>query len=179
MSTPNPGEGDPPNPTGVERIERERAHQIDIGWSGDHDDCHADGELLQAAALYLQAALIVERAPEEQAIVCAVMGRLDETSPAFAALNRMIRNPARYHFGWDRVPDAWPWEDSWKPSPTAVRNLEKAGALIAAEIDRLEATPQRSTPVLDTLIDEMDAAAAEVTAAFVRHVDDKDEGKPA
>lgn len=32
----------------------------------------------------------------------------------------------------------WPWEhDSWKPSNDPIRNLEKAGALIAAEIDRL------------------------------------------
>jgi len=35
-------------------------------------------------------------------------------------------------------PAAWPWEwDQWKPSLDPIRNLEKAGALIAAEIDRL------------------------------------------
>lgn len=42
------------------------------------------------------------------------------------------------------VPDGWPWDPSWwKPSADPIRNLEKAGALIAAEIDRLEreATP--------------------------------------
>lgn len=34
----------------------------------------------------------------------------------------------------------WPWTDKWyKPSANAVRNLTKAGALIAAEIDRLNA----------------------------------------
>lgn len=33
---------------------------------------------------------------------------------------------------------AWPWNVAlWKPSPDPVRNLVKAGALIAAEIDRL------------------------------------------
>ncbi len=33
----------------------------------------------------------------------------------------------------------WPWADEyWKPSNDAVRNLVKAGALIAAEIDRLQ-----------------------------------------
>lgn len=31
----------------------------------------------------------------------------------------------------------WPWGGGWKPSEDPVRNLEKAGALIAAEIDRL------------------------------------------
>lgn len=34
--------------------------------------------------------------------------------------------------------DRWPWErEWWKPSEDPVRNLVKAGALIAAEIDRL------------------------------------------
>lgn len=33
----------------------------------------------------------------------------------------------------------WPWAPEWyKPSDDPVRNLVKAGALIAAEIDRLE-----------------------------------------
>jgi hypothetical protein len=33
---------------------------------------------------------------------------------------------------------SWPWDVSWwKPSDDPIRNLEKAGALIAAEIDRL------------------------------------------
>ena len=33
----------------------------------------------------------------------------------------------------------WPWDWKWwKPSPDPVRNLVKAGALIAAEIDRLK-----------------------------------------
>ena len=38
----------------------------------------------------------------------------------------------------------WPWEASWwKPSDDLVRNLEKAGALIAAEIDRLQREGRR------------------------------------
>lgn len=41
-----------------------------------------------------------------------------------------------------RLPKNWPWEDEfWKPSPDPIRNLVKAGALIAAEIDRLQAAP--------------------------------------
>lgn len=36
-------------------------------------------------------------------------------------------------------PLTWPWSaDAWKPSNDPVRNLVKAGALIAAEIDRLQ-----------------------------------------
>lgn len=39
----------------------------------------------------------------------------------------------------DGKPLRWPWEEKWwKPSDDPIRNLEKAGALIAAEIDRLE-----------------------------------------
>lgn len=35
-------------------------------------------------------------------------------------------------------PKQWPWDDSdWKPSDDTIRNLTKAGALLAAEIDRL------------------------------------------
>ena len=36
------------------------------------------------------------------------------------------------------VPFSWPWDHEWwKPSPNQLRNLAKAGALIAAEMDRL------------------------------------------
>lgn len=35
--------------------------------------------------------------------------------------------------------DLWPWGvEDWKPSLEPIRNLVKAGALIAAEIDRLQ-----------------------------------------
>lgn len=38
----------------------------------------------------------------------------------------------------------WPWDMKWwKPSPDPVRNLVKAGALIAAEIDRLQRAKER------------------------------------
>lgn len=37
------------------------------------------------------------------------------------------------------IPFGWPWEPrSWKPSEDIIINLVKAGALIAAEIDRLK-----------------------------------------
>jgi hypothetical protein len=39
----------------------------------------------------------------------------------------------------DHMPISWPWEDeAWRPSPEHVVNLVRAGALIAAEIDRLD-----------------------------------------
>jgi hypothetical protein len=37
------------------------------------------------------------------------------------------------------IPKFWPWDRKWwKPSEDPIRNLTKAGALIAAEIDRLQ-----------------------------------------
>lgn len=37
----------------------------------------------------------------------------------------------------ENVPERWPWQDEeWKPSGDYIRDLVKAGALIAAEIDR-------------------------------------------
>lgn len=51
---------------------------------------------------------------------------------AFAA----IKCENRHKDTWN-PPSQWPWSDeSWNPSDDYVRNLEKAGALIAAEIDR-------------------------------------------
>lgn len=37
------------------------------------------------------------------------------------------------------TPALWPWDTAWwKPSDDPIRNLVKAGALVAAEIDRLQ-----------------------------------------
>jgi hypothetical protein len=42
------------------------------------------------------------------------------------------------------VPDLWPWDDAqWKPADDRVRELVKAGALIVAEIERV----QRQAPL--------------------------------
>lgn len=38
---------------------------------------------------------------------------------------------------WNTMPDTWPWDKKWwKPSPSTMRNLEKVGALVAADMDR-------------------------------------------
>jgi hypothetical protein len=42
------------------------------------------------------------------------------------------------------TPSEWPWEFKWwKPSPDPIRNLVKAGALLAAEIDRLKRAAEK------------------------------------
>jgi hypothetical protein len=47
-------------------------------------------------------------------------------------------------------PWPWPWDDKWwKPSGDRIRDLVKAGALIAAEIDRLQRRHRTMTPEPD------------------------------
>lgn len=61
----------------------------------------------------------------------------DRSEMARAALGYTIRAVEQT---WGPYPgkDLWPWDPSrWKPSDDPVRNLVKAGALVAAEIDRL------------------------------------------
>lgn len=95
-------------PTGVERIAAERQRQIEAeGWTPEHDTEHDACELAMAANSYVYWA------------VGQVNG---ECWPDEEPL----------------IPASWPWDmDSWKPAVDPIRNLEKAGALIAAEIDRL------------------------------------------
>lgn len=92
---------------GASLIAAERERQIEAeGWTHEHDDSHAWGELALAAACY-------------------------------ALPERITRGPAltrRFY-----VHRFWPWEVRfWRPTGDRVRELTKAGALIAAEIDRLQ-----------------------------------------
>lgn len=102
----------PTEETGIELIRRERERQISQeGYEPEHDDHHASGELNDAAICYAKAAAKHARGEG--------LEYLQEAVPA------------------GMFP--WPWEDQWwKPSPDPIRNLVKAGALIAAEIDRLQ-----------------------------------------
>ncbi|MCA3256250.1 MAG: hypothetical protein INF91_11620 [Alphaproteobacteria bacterium] len=95
---------------GVRRIAAERQEQIELHrFTPAHDLGHGDSELLQAAAAYL----------------------LWATSPNDAGDDEVVATFAAAH---------WPWEAAlFKPSTDARKNLAKAGALIAAEIDRLHA----------------------------------------
>lgn len=109
--------------TGVELIAAERQRQMTCeGWTPEHDDKHADESLAKAAACYAY------------------------TDSFNAYIAEYAENGGRDLIG--HVPRAWPWHrDWWKPGPDRVRELVKAGALIAAEIDRL----QRAQVTKDTL----------------------------
>ena len=96
--------------TVLDDIAAERRRQIMIeGWSHEHDDSHTDGSLATAAAVY-----------------------------------------ALHPFGWHLVvterekrrllslSDFWPWDWQWFKPTNRRRDLIKAGALIVAEIERLD-----------------------------------------
>ena len=54
------------------------------------------------------------------------------------------RDPLAKRISDSRPTSDWPWDvDDWKPSDNVIRNLVKAGALIAAEIDRLQRRKDR------------------------------------
>jgi hypothetical protein len=104
--------------TGIELIAAERERQVIAeNWTPAHDDSHSNGEIAAAAACYANP--------------------LFDRDPRFS------------------TPNQWPWDAKWwKPNydyvflgirtPIGVdlggriRDLAKAGALIAAEIDRLQ-----------------------------------------
>lgn len=63
-------------------------------------------------------------------------GELALASAAYASAELYRRTTSE---GYDNTPHIWPFDaSSWKPTPKdRIRELVKAGALIAAEIDRL------------------------------------------
>ncbi len=100
---------------GINLISRERDRQIlNEGWTSEHDAQYTREELLDAAKCYILAS---------------------------EACRYSIDN-ATYDGGYRKgedVPKDWPWDGKWwKPTDDPIRNLEKAGALIAAEIDRIQ-----------------------------------------
>jgi hypothetical protein len=99
--------------TGAELIAQERNRQLnELGYTSDIDDSYTEGELLGAALSYAFAAgVLALSSPEER-----------------AEHGLVIQDP----------PETWPWHpDVWHPADTAVGNYAKAGALMAAEMDRV------------------------------------------
>ena len=111
--------------SGTELIAEERARQISVeGWDAEHDRSHTDGALATAAACY---ALPPER-----------RGMDRRQMPVNTA--RGLADPDSFVWVEKSVPCDWPFDcEWWKPCPEdRVRELVKAGALVAAEIDRLQ-----------------------------------------
>lgn len=97
--------------SGADLITDERLRQIyEEGWTAENDAGYVNLELVKAAKCYLE--------PHDSRFLSEVKNSRGE-----------------------KVPFGWPWHPHWwKPSPdTRLRELMKAGALIAAEIDRIRA----------------------------------------
>ncbi|MEL7600604.1 MAG: hypothetical protein AAGU18_10980 [Proteiniphilum sp.] len=102
----------PQKKTGAYLIAEERERQIEaLGCTPEYDQSYTKSELAKAAACY--------------AIPEALRNRPGR---------KRIEKNGQY------VPNDWPFStEYWKPSPdNRIRELQKAGALIAADIDRLQ-----------------------------------------
>jgi hypothetical protein len=102
---------------GAALIAAERQRQVGVeGWTPEHDDKYTRDQLLSAARNYMEIGSFI-----------AMTGRTDGET---------------FYRGMPPEAGLWPWTGEWwKPDYTdAVRNLVKAGALIAAEIDRIQRT---------------------------------------
>lgn len=94
---------------GIESIAAERKRQIEIeGWTPEHDDTHDKGEMAKAASCYAAAA---------------------GTDPE-------LRRDIEAHLS--EPEELWPWHWQWWKPKDRRADLVRAGALIAAEIDRLD-----------------------------------------
>lgn len=94
----------------------ERARHTSVeGWTAEHDDTHHAGEMADAAACY------------------AATGRV------FFADHH---NVGRGYEAFTTYRDAWPWADKWWKPKNRRRDLVRAGALILAEIERLDRQEQ-------------------------------------
>ena len=106
---------------GALRIMKERRRQIQQeGWTFDHDDDLAEDQLAWAAVCYA--------APQR---IYTLEQGITPKDPVIAFMDPW---PISFDPAFDKRP-------SYKRKPTLkqrMRSLEKAGALIAAEIDRLE-----------------------------------------
>lgn len=107
----------------VSDIVAERLRQVsDEKWTPQHDDEHADGEIARAAAAY------------------AFSGSLSD---------KILRERAT--MWWDKfgsdtlrvVKSLWPWAWEWWKPKDQRRDLVRAGALIVAEIERLDRAAEK------------------------------------
>ena len=107
--------------TGAELIADERKRQIEKEhWSEGHDDEHTDESLAYAAVCYAH--------PRPRIVERKQTMYQDREAGEF-------RYPYQIEVS---VPDIWPWDGGYWNPKDRISNLVRAGALIAAEIDRLQ-----------------------------------------
>jgi hypothetical protein len=114
--------------TGVELIAEERKRQIEIeGWDKKHDSLHSHGQMIGAAACYAVNALNKSHTSDFARVQIYGIPEPQETLHG-------VKYPTKGEWV-----DAWPWDKRWdkREKHDAIRSLTIAGALIAAELDRL------------------------------------------
>ena len=107
-----------PIKSGVKLIAEERQRQIEVeGYDKAHDQKYSTDKNLRSDSLVVAA-------------VCYA-------SPSHLRVNS---HPCEETTTQGKPPLIWPWDSNyWKPTPdNRIKELVKAGALIAAEIDRLQ-----------------------------------------
>lgn len=94
----------------------ERRRQLETeGWTSEHDDTHDNGEMARAAGVY------------------SLIAGADATN------YRNARDGYSLGDYLQAIMDHyWPWDRSWFKATNRRRDLVKAGALILAEIERLD-----------------------------------------
>jgi len=97
-----------------EERERQRSQE---NWTPSHDDAHQEGQLAKAAACY--------------AFIAGA-------SPAKRENEVYHRNSPEIVSSLSIVYRTWPWKWKWWKPKTRERDLIRAGALIIAELERLE-----------------------------------------
>jgi hypothetical protein len=110
--------------TGIELITEERKRQIEVeGWTPEHDDEHTDRSLVRAAICFASPVRIYEETD------C----NFTDPWPEFWADRWDKRQDLDERGEGDPLPDPVTFSDEKR-----VDLLTKAGALIAAEIDRIQ-----------------------------------------
>ncbi len=109
--------------TGIELIAQERREQIEKhGYDNEHDDLHTAFQLSSAAGVY------ISRAHNDYF--------KDHTH--YDGMGNVARFQIRKQDTKQWV-EGWPWIETQKDDQSILKMLVIAGALIAAEIDRLQA----------------------------------------
>ena len=104
----------------------ERARQVaEKGWTAEHDDQHANEELARAAACYAR--------PDDMSFTDSFGRSLDSEGNH----RPFSTDEKRRSWSYSRAL-RWPWERRWWKPGDRRRMLVKAGALILAEIERLD-----------------------------------------
>lgn len=97
------------------QAERKR-QQFDEGWTPEHDDAHADGEMARAAACYAHIAGSSDRVRDHE----------------------RLREPHQEASSTTPIQASWPWDWKWWKPKTRRADMVRAAALLVAKIERID-----------------------------------------